>query len=152
VRIGVGVGLLEAGVLRLELDGTYLSSARERSAAPGASVEVLLAYGTLRVGALFPVAPPVSLGGALELLVGAAGGTGVGARVQESATVWLPWIAARATATFELAIAGPLSVRITGSIGAPLVSPVFVVVGVEGVRPSADVIGEGAASVVLRLT
>jgi len=153
VRVGFGIGLGDDAVLRLEVDATYLGSARERSVAPGANVDLMLAYGTLRVGALFPIpSAALSFGGGLELIAGAASGTGVGVRVEETATVWLPWVAVRASAIAEVVVFGPLSLRASGALGVPLAIPVFVIDGVEGVRPASGIMGEGAVSVVLRLT
>ncbi|MDQ3036614.1 MAG: hypothetical protein M3Y87_29750, partial [Myxococcota bacterium] len=79
-------------------------------------------------------------------------GTGAGIRVQSASTAWLPWVAARACAIAEVAIAGPLSVRASGAIGVPIVAPSFAITGAGSLRPSAPFTLEGALALVVELT
>lgn len=148
-RAGVGLSVAPALV---ELDATYLSGSRAASAEPGASVDLVLAFATLRLGARWAVLDRLALAPAAELDVGAMGGTGVGARLDQSTSAWAPWVALRATVLAELTITEALALRVHGSFGMPLSAPRFDVVGVGTAFSSSPWLAAGGLGLVVWLS
>jgi hypothetical protein len=148
LRSGIAIGL---GPARLELAGTYLAMQRAATSQPGASIEVMAAYGTLRAGGALRLVERLELVAAVELDVGAAVGRGLGARVVEIETVAVPWVSVRLATWLELVVEGPFSVRLTGSLGTPLVAPTFEITGSPGVLRPAPVLGQGGLDVMVHV-
>jgi len=148
-RLGAGISIAP---LLIELEATYLSASRAASAQPGASVDLVLAFGTLRAGARAVLLSWLSIGGALELDVGAMSGTGVGLRLDAPSSAVLPWVAVRGALLVEVAITSVLALRASGSIGTPLVAPTFAVDGAGTVFSPSIVLGQGALGLVVRLS
>ena len=148
-RLGAGVSIAP---LLIELEATYLSASRAASVQPGASVDLVLAFGTLRAGARAALLSWLSIGGALELDVGAMSGTGAGVRLDAPSSAVLPWLAVRGALIVEVAITSVLALRASGSIGTPLVAPTFSVDGAGTVFSPSIVLGQGALGLVVRLS
>ena len=148
-RLGAGISIAP---LLVELDATYLSASRAASTQPGASVDLVLAFGTLRAGARAALLSWLSIGGALELDVGAMSGIGAGVRLDAPSSALLPWVAMRGALLVEVAITSVLALRASTSIGTPLVAPTFAVDGAGTVFSPSIVLGQGALGLVVRLS
>ena len=149
VRLGLG---LDYDALIVELEGSYLSASRAASSQPGASVELVLAYGTLRGGARWRALDWLALGGAGELEVGAASGTGAGVRLDQASSATLPWLALRLALFIQATITSVVGVRLSASIGTPLVAPSFEVDGVGSVFTASAALVQGALTLVVHLS
>jgi hypothetical protein len=148
-RLGLG---LSFAPLLVEMDATYVSASRAASAQPGASVDLVLAFGTIRGGARWEPWSWLGLGAAAELDVGAMSGTGAGVRLDRAATATLPWMALRGALLVELIVDTALAIRASGSIGTPLVAPSFEVMGVGSAFSSSPVLWQGALGLVVHLS
>ena len=143
-----GLGAIE---LAIELEASYLAAARAIAPEPGASVELVLAYGTLRAGLMVPVVPILALGAAAELDVGAAGGAGMGARVQSGSSQLLAWASLRGALLVEVRPVASVGMRVMGSIGTPLSAPSFEIAGLGSVFSPSGVLVQGALGLVVRI-